>query len=308
MPQPDWIESTTGLNWANDRRSMNTRFRRLTELFVRGKAVPLPDGTYLWVQVINAYERDECLSDAQVSRSRMILALKKDGEERIKVKARLAELGHEAMGAQLARSRSEGKMSDFADQMRADPDWKERMDILMRTDFETAAKPPTIEETALIATINDEVLSELIKRENDERAFLERRYERMSEEDLIDEWAEEWMERKGATLSAQDYRLTELWYATRYCEAVTTDTDELDHSLCNGHSEKVFETKQDARSAPSELSELLRAALDELNMAGRDPKDSDSPTNSSASSPTPSAPEESTPSTSTETPATVPGT
>lgn len=283
------------------------RFRRLTELFVNGKAVPMPDGTHLWVQVVNSFERDEAISDAQVARARIVLALKGDGKERIKVEGRLAEIGKDAMAGDLARAKAEMKTGDFADEMRVDPEWKERMDIALRTDFNTAAKPATDEETTLMAKINAEILAEFAKREDDECSFLERSYERMSDEEFIDVWVEEWLDRRGSDLATAEYRLTELWYATRYCDASGPE-GALDHTACEGHRVPVFESKADARSAPQELQELLRAALDELNLAGRDPKDSDSPPNSSDSSPQPSAAEASSPSTSTETPATVPGT
>ncbi len=129
----------------------------------------------------------------------------------------------------------------------------------------------------------------------------------MSDEEFIDVWVEEWLDRRGSDLATAEFRLTELWYATRYCDAVMQD-GALDHTRCEGHRVPVFESKLDARSAPQELQELLRSALDELNLAGRDPKDSDSPPSSSDSLPSPSAEAESTPSTSTETPTTVPGT
>jgi hypothetical protein len=283
------------------------RFRRLTDLFVNGKAVPMPDGSHLWIQVINAFERDEAISDAQVARARIVLALKNDGRERLKVEARMEEIGKVVMAEDLARAKSEVKTGDFIEEMRVDPEWKERMDLVMRTDFDTAARPATPEETLLMAKINSEVLTELDKRENDECAFLERKYARMSDEEFLDVWIDEWLERRGSDLATAEYRLTELWYATRYCDGDLLD-GVLDHTKCEGHRIAVFESKGEARSAPTGLQELLRAALDELNLAGRDPKDSGSPQNSSASSPAPNEPGESSPSTSMPTPETVPGT
>jgi hypothetical protein len=288
--------------------ALHQRFRRLTDLFVNGKAVPMPDGSHLWIQVINAYERDEAISDAQVARARIVLALKAEGRERIKVEGRLAEVGKDFMAADLAQAKAEIKTPDFADEMRADPEWKERMDIVLRTDFDEAAKPPTDAEATLMAKINAEVLAEFEKREKDEIAFLERKFARLSDEEFLDEWVEEWLERRGSELATAEYRLTELWYATRYCDAVTAQDGVLDHTRCEGHRTSVFETKADARSAPTELQEILRSALDELNVGGRDPKDSDSPPSSSDSQPAPSAPGESAPSTSTAVPSTAPGT
>jgi hypothetical protein len=288
--------------------ALNQRFRRLTDLFVRGKAVPMPDGTHLWIQVINSFERNEAISDAQVARARIVLALRQDGRERIKVEGRLAEIGKDMMATDLAQAKAELKTPDFAEEMRVDPEWSERMEIVMRTDWDTAAMPATEQEQLLMDKVNAEVLAEFAKREADEAAFLQRSYDRMTDDEFVDVWVEEWLDRRGSDLATAEFRLTELWYATRYCDAVDNGAGVLDHTRCEGHRVPVFESKTDARSAPQELQDLLRSALDELNLAGRDPKDSDSPQSSSDSPPPPSAEAASSPSTSTATPTTVPGT
>lgn len=287
---------------------MKQRYRRLTELFVQGKAVKMPDGGYLWVQVVNSFERDECLSDAQVSRARLIMALRNQGDERVKVEGRLHEVGREEFISDLAQARAAGKASEIAEDMRDDPEWKERMLILLRTDFNQAAAPATEEEKQVMEKIQAEVVNEMVRRELDEQELSQRKLARLGDEELVDEWVDEWLERRGSGLATAEFRLTELWYASRYCEAVPGEDSDLDHGRCEGHRERFFETKNDARSAPTALQDLLREALDELNMVGSDPKDSDSPTNSSDSSPTPSEPGESTPSTSTAAPQTPPGT
>lgn len=288
---------------------MTSKFRRLTDLFVHGKAVPLPDKSgYLWVQVINSYERDECVSDAQVARSRLILALKNKGEERTKVEARLAEIGREAMAEDLAKARASNKVSEFAAEMRDDPEWKERMEIMLKTDFEQAASVESEEETILMAKINADILAEIDRREADEIAFLERRFNRMTDDEFIEEWVDEWLDRRGTAVAGQEFQLTEVWYATRYCDAPYAGDDPIDHSRCDGHRERVFADKNEARAAPQSLIDLVRSALVDMAIEGRDPKDSDSPTSSSDSSPTPNEEEGSTPSTSTATPEAAPGT
>jgi hypothetical protein len=277
---------------------MSNRYRRLTDLFVEGKAVPLPDGVgHLWVQVINSYEREECVSDAQVARARLILALKQNGDERTKVEGRLAEIGFEAMAKDLATARAGQKLPQFADEMRDDPEWKERMEIVLKTDFEDNSAPATEAETILLAKLNAEIMSEFEKRENDETDFLMRGFNRMTDEEFINEWVEEWIDRKGTQLAGNEFRLTELWYASRYCEATRNEDGVLDHGKCGGHRDRIFESKAEARSAPNALQELIRNAIDDMALEGRDPKDSGNEANSSASSPTPSAAATSAPST-----------
>lgn len=287
---------------------MSTRFRRLTDLFVTGLPAQLPDGTHIWIQALNSYQQDECRSDAQVARARLIMALREKGEEREKIEARFYEFGREHMISELADTRAKRKMADYVDAMRSDPEWKERLEILTRTDIEDTATPLTPDEVALLAQVNQEVLSELTTRESDENAFQVRRLEPMSDEDLITEWTEQWLESRGGEIAQGEYRLTEIWYATRWCNALAGPDGELDHSGCEGHGEKVFATRQDVRDVPGPLLQLIADTQSELNLAGRDPKGSGSAANSSNSSSTPNEPADSTPSTSTATPAPPPGT
>jgi hypothetical protein len=286
---------------------MSTRFRRLTDLFVQGREVPLPDGTYLWVQAINAYERDECLSDAQVARARLILALKENGNERIKIEGRLVERGREAMEQDVVTARVDDKYSEILAALEDDPEWTERLAILRRSDFSQSAKPADPAEILLVEKILAEWTAHLNEAVENERAWQASNYSRMSDEELLDDYMELWLDRRGSDVATAEYALTELWYATRYCEATANPDGVLDHNRCEGHPERVFATKADARAIPDALHALITKELAALSMEGRDPKGSDNPTSSSGSSPTPSEAEGSTPSTSGETPPPPPG-
>lgn len=286
---------------------MSNRFRRLTDLFVVGKPVPLADGTYLWVQALNSYQRDECISDAQVARARVVLALRDNGDEKLKVEARFFEQGRDKLITDLSEHRASTKVGEYLDELRDDPDWKERMDILMRTNPDESAKPITAEEVTLLSDINAAVIAEMTRREEGERDFLSQKLHRLSDEELISEWTDEWLERRGTDLAAAEFRLTEMWYATRYCAGALID-DVVDHAGCDGHREQVFTTRAEARMTPDDLMTLITTALADLNVAGRDPKGSASAGSSSDSSPAPNEPEASTASTSTETPKPPPGT
>jgi hypothetical protein len=292
--EPDWTTKGTPMS----KRSLV----RLTDLFVQGESVAMPDGTHLWIQAMNPFERDEAISDASVARSRIVLALKNDGTERLKVAARLAEHGRDAMVSELATVKTDAKTPVLANEIRDDSDWAERISILERTDFSDASKPPTPEELALLEKINSDFIDELRSREEDERQYQTRWLTRLADDELIDEYATAYLDKRGGELSNAEYQLTEMWYSTRWCDATATE-DGLDHTPCLGHSERVFETKADARMAPGPLQTTIRNALFSLNMAPRDPKGSGSPVSSSDSSAMPSAPEASTPSTSTGTPA-----
>ncbi len=285
---------------------MSNRFRRMTDLFTVGTAIPLDDGSYLWVQVLNSYQLDECRSDAQVARARVVMAMRGHGDEKLKVEARFYENGRDKLIEDLAEHRSGMRVGDFVDDMREDPDWKERMDILTRSDPDDTAKPLSPEEQQLLSDINVEVIKELGKREHDERDYLIEKLGRLTDEELIEEWTDEYLDRHGTDVAGAEFKLTETYYAARYCGATMVD-DILDHSACNGHREQLFASRNDVRDAPDGLFAIVQGALNDMNLVGRDPKDSASAGSSSDSSPTPSAAEESTPSTSTATPSSPPG-
>lgn len=287
---------------------MSSRFRRLTDLFVEGRPVALPDGTYLWVQALNAFERDECVNDAHVARSRLVLALRTNGDERIKVEARLVERGRDGLIGELAGVKTDEKYPDIINQLEDDPEWSERVEIMRRTDANESAKPETEDEKAFLEKIWADWYAEISRRLENEREFLLNRYKRVDDNELLDSYVEAWLERRGRERANAEFALSEMWYATRYCEATADGDGKLDHSRCDGHRERVFASKADARSAPDALQELITAEINKLSMPVRDPKGSGSPESSSEPSPPPSVEGESTPSTSTPTPDEAPGT
>lgn len=287
---------------------MSQRFRRLTDLFVQGSAVKLPDDTYLWVQVINAYERDECINDAQVARARLVLALKENGSERVKVEARLAEKGRDTLISDLADVKTDLKYPEIVSQIEADDEWREKVGILRRHAPDEAATPLTEDEIALVASLGEEWLAEINKRVADERDYQLQYYNHVDDEVLLEDYLEAWLDRRGGEVANAEYSLTELWYATRYCDAAPDGDGALDHARCVGHPHRVFPTKADARAMPDDLKGILVNALAGVGMNATDPKGSGKPESSSGSSPTPSGAAASTPSTSTATHNAPPGT
>lgn len=279
------------------------RFKKLTDLFVQGTHVELPDGSYLWVKVLNTYERDECLSMAQVARSRLIMALKEKGEERLKVEGHMAEVGMDAIAHELADVKVEDIWLRLANQVRDDPEWAERVRILDETDTSVDEATLSVEERELIAKLQDEFASELDRRRGEERELALSDYQSMDDEQLEKAYLEAWLDKRGSSAGSREFGLAEIALSTFFSDATEADLDG-DH----GTGERVFETTGEVRHAPSELQDRIRAAIAELNMSERDPKDSGSRPASSDSSPTPNEPAGSTPSTSSVPPQPAPGT
>jgi hypothetical protein len=77
--------------------------------------------------------------------------------------------------------------------------------------------------------------------------------------------------------------------------------EDWDHSSCEGHRLRVYETKTDVRSLPEDLQALLSETLRVVSMTEREAKNLGRQGSSSASSPLPSAGAGSPPSTRTAT-------
>jgi hypothetical protein len=289
-----------------------SRLRRVTDLFVKGKEVRLPDGSYLYVRALNSFERAEALSAAQSAKARFAMALEDGGEELDKIRARLVEVGREEFCTQLASARALQGSGKFIAAIEADAEWAERLEILRRSDAGDDATPLTPEEIALIAKIGSDFVAEAQRRQDDEQAFQIKTLEGATDDDLVDEYKKTWLEQRGNAIANAEYRLTEVWYSARLCAALATalpgePAGVLDHGACGGHAERLFDSRAEVREAPDDLVDLLSGALAEIDMAVADPKDSARPASSSDSSAPPSSPGEGADSGSAGTPEIVPG-
>lgn len=283
-----------------------SKYRRLTELYVQGKEIVLKDGSLLWAQVLNPFEKDEATHDAQLARARMVMAIK-EGDEREKVIAAFQSDGRAVSVEKLADVKAQSEIAKIVDEIAADPEWSERVEIMDRSD-DIMSRPLEDAERDLLAKINEEYIKEVVDRQRAEYEYQVDRFEKMSEEDFIEEYCDAWMERRAADVARSEYQLSERWYAIRACEGVVTEDGTYNHDACESHKLQLFDTKLEARDIPEDLQTLLDDSLAALNMSVRDARFSDRQGSSSDSSPLPSEAAESTPSTPTETLASVPGT
>lgn len=282
------------------------KYRRLPDLYVAGTEVVLKDGQVVWLQVLNPLQADEARHDAQVARSRLVMALKKHGgDEMAFIDAALWQDGLDGARNRVVESKANGVLMKIVDEIRNDPDWTEKLEILNRVD--EGDEPRETIELELLASVQTEYIDEVQKRIKSEEDYLRAKYADASEDDLREEYAKLYIDRRGGEMAAAEFRVVELWYGARVCDGVLTD-DGWNHDNCEGHALQLFETKAEVRQLPTELSELLGDALNDLAMTIRDAKDLARPASSSDSSRRPSEPEESTPSTPTATPSSAPGT
>ena len=282
------------------------KYRRITELYTDGKPVALKDGTTMWLQVLNPFERDEATHDAQVARSRVVMALK-DGEERVKAVASFWDTPRAQTVSELVENYVSTKLMDIVNDLQDDPLWAERLDVMNRSD-EILAGPENEAERKLLDTINADWLAEVMRRQEHERDWKRESLGKASDEDLIQEYIDAYQQRRGTVRATEEYAVTELWFAARVCEGVDGGDDGWTHEECESHRMKAFETKAEIRQLAEHLVEFLYEELQGLNMSVRDARFSDRQESSSDSSLLPSEAAESTPSIQDEIPADAPGT
>ena len=282
------------------------KYKRLPDLYVAGTEVVLKDGTVAWLQVLNPFEIDEARHDAQVARSRLVMALQTHGSDEMRfVEAQLWQDGIEEARKRLVQSKTNDTLIKTVDSIRDDPEWTERLEILNRSDDDA---PLEDIEKKLLEKTQGEYIAEITRRIKDEEDWLTRQYADATAEVLKEEYTKLYIERRGNDLAAAEFRVVEIWYGARVCEGVQAEDGTWNHEACEGHQLRIFDTKAEVRQLPAELGNLLGEAYDALSMSQREARDLARPASSSDSSRRPSAPEESTPSTPDETPASAPGT
>ncbi len=144
------------------------KLRKLTDLFVCGDVVAIPDAPLIFVRVLNTFERQECLSAGQTARARLVMALKGDSDERERIAGRVLERGREAVVSEIAEARTEARSPEITNDIASDKDWAERIDIVINSDPDDSARPLEKSELDLIERINREFFEEVERRKKDE--------------------------------------------------------------------------------------------------------------------------------------------
>ena len=285
---------------------VNLRYRHVNELYVTGLAHVLKDGTPIWLQVLSPFEQQLARDEAATARARRVLALRENGSDRqIQIRAGFLEDGRDAAITRLVDAKSTKVITKAIDELRSDPDWKERLDVLARgaTDPST---PLTEHELQLLENLEADYTAEIRRRHDDEREFLRLSYMDADEDTLWQEYLDHWLDQQGGEVALTEFQLCRILYGARVCNGIKTE-DKWDHAPCNGHQERVFTDRAEVINLPEQLLTELHAAAEAVEMTEFEAKNSARQMSSSASSHLPSEEEASTASTPDVTPATLPG-
>lgn len=247
-------------------------YRRVPDLYTVGKEIELLDGQIMWLQVMNPFERDEAQHDAAVARSRIMLALKDQpqSDEMTQVRSMYLDEGRESAISRLVESKKAELFLEVMDEMRTDKDeWGERIDLIERNPDLAAVE--TEAERVFLSELQDSFALEVARRLESSIMVETEELESLDEVALYDRYVDWFLEQRGNSVGMGEYRITEMWYASRACVGVQTD-GEWDHSGCEGHQVRVFESKDEVKHLPQALQGLIVGALMELEISEREGK------------------------------------
>lgn len=247
------------------------RFRRLTELYVEGRAVSMRDGSHIWVQALNPFERDEATKDFQVSRSRIMYGLKNQESQEHKTARSTFDLADKAqIVIDLVEAKLGTEYPKILQTIEQDPDWSERVEVLRRSQ-ELAERDESDPERMAVDAIAREWLDEIDARVKNARHDLTEKYQAKEDDGLFEEFLETLIDQRGAEAGIVEYRVTEFWYSVRACDATLGDDGNLDHAECD-HSVRLFDKREDVRTLPAELYKEIVEALESLELSEYDAK------------------------------------
>lgn len=274
--------------------------RRVTDLFVEGKEVVLrgpedPEGpVVLWVNKLNPFERQEAIRDGQAARSRLILALKEVGsDEQVIFDADLARMSRAAIQDALLGLRAQDFLLGAVRDLRADPEWRERLLIVDRggQDLPEEGTP----EREYQDKVHQEYVEEVRSRATKARDEAESDLRALTDEQVAEKYRDEYLSLKGGEALEREFAKTQLYFAVRRCSA-THDNGRWQHTDCD-HTQRWLTDRSQVKSLPGGLIDLLNQAIRDLTLDHSDARFSAGQTTSSAPSRLPETVEESAPST-----------
>jgi hypothetical protein len=278
------------------------RLKRITDLFVEGTALELGRDSVgapvvVWVNKLNSFEDDECRKDGLAARSEKLMELDEHHPDVMNARSQLAKWDRDQLVEQAAQQKYDEDYLAALDDIESEEGWKEKLTYLRRmdelhTDADVPVDDPRREK---YAEINEAFFNRV--REIAEGLQADRRKEllNLSVEELTENFVDDVKNRIAMSSFMEERRISEIWFATRDCQALPTDNG-LDHSGCD-HRKRMLENRADVRTLPEAVIVRIVEVLTEMTVDRRAAGNSDAPANSSESSEQPNPVEESTVST-----------
>lgn len=271
--------------------------RVLADLFTVGKEIqPDGGGPVLWVQKLNDWEFGETRRDAMSARSLVVMTFRRSNEA-LAIREEMSErISKKDLDTVLdgVISVAQSRLSTQAIiNVQSDPKWTERLDVLQRTDRETADE----EQRTTLDEINAEYMAEIMKRTAELTEAERERLEGLPDEELLDAYLDALVDSRATSIFHDEMRYGEILAAVRYCEAAEHTTDEMaaggqwDHAVCT--HERLYGSLEEIRALPDELLTFYMQAVNQVTVPASQAKEWASRSSSSEPSRQPNEAEES---------------
>ncbi len=277
------------------------RLHRVTDLFVNGRELVLADdGTsdpvLLWIKKPNAFELADVQRDAAAARSRRRITLGDDHEEIQSLRLRLESMKRDEVEAEIAEPERTTAWLQAVDDVQADPDWTERLELLRREPgLEANGSEATAEEREALDELNQQYLKAVEDATEARLADYFKELEDLDDDELHDKYVEVWRDQQSRAAWQAEYARGEIYVAARDCEATRDGNGGYSHAKCL-HT-RFCPSRAHVYDLPDELIERIQQVINDLRMTPAEAGNSAAPQSSSGSAEQPSPAEASSPST-----------
>lgn len=262
--------------------------KRVTDLFVEGMEVPFDVNAdppvLLWVNKLNSFQREEAQRDGLAARSRMVIATRENGSvDYLRFEASLSELDEDGVLTALIDQGNNERFLEAMDELRTDPDWKERLEATTRI-------TPSMGEAEreVVVKLNEEYADELQKRIDTRREAKRLDLQGLDFKSLTEKYRVGWLEGHGSVAFQREYTKTQVYYALRTCQGTRAEVG-WDHTECGNHAQRALDDREEVAGLPSSVLDRLMTAVREVEVPGREARFLGAPPSSSERSVQPSA-------------------
>lgn len=241
-----------------------SRIAKLSQLFAEGRELvfPSPDGDIvIWVQKLSTFLTEQCNHEGRVARARKMMEIKEIGSPEFDIfQATMLASSKESLVAGFIDTKADDTFLQVLRDIRSDPDWRERIEVLEHSDEQMVGKGPDHPETKLLSKIAIEYNDEVLKRVEQSNADFKAELEALSENDLRDRWREQYIDSHGMEAFSQTRSRYEVFHAMRDCQGVRDEDGKWSHVTCN-HSRLFLDDISEVVALPTTVLVQVQEAL-----------------------------------------------
>lgn len=246
------------------------RLAKLTDLFEEGVVAPLKtsSGTevVVWLNKLSPFEMEQSTHEGRVARARIMLAIREIGTP----ESDLFRLASEDAPLQtiidaLLADKDNERTVKVIHELRADKDWKERLETLEWSTEQLKGKGESDPEVQVVAKILDEYQAEIISRTEFLANQLRSELVVQPENKLREQHRDSYAQQQGISAFIREQAKSQIFYSMRICRADRDDNGRWQHEGCN-HAERWLEDRTEVEQLPESLLDQVKAAYDQMNM------------------------------------------